>query len=262
MTTLADRTIAALRANYDTLAALIPTLSEDQLTGPSGASEWTLAQVLSHMGSGAEITVATYQASLDAEQPPGQDFNQSVWARWDASTPQEQAANVLEPMRSLVELLEALSPQQREVVEIRLGFMPFPLSLAAAAGMRLNENALHLWDVQVALDPAAGLDADSAQVLFEHFSGELGFLIGLTAKADAVSTSARVRIGASDVGIVIADAVSVTRPVGEATATLHGDLESVIRLIGGRLKPGNTPADVSVEGNLSLDDLRKVFPGY
>ena len=41
MTSLADRTIAALRANHDTLAALVPTLTEEQLTAPSGASEWT-----------------------------------------------------------------------------------------------------------------------------------------------------------------------------------------------------------------------------
>lgn len=262
MTSLADRTIAALRANYDTLAAVVPTLTDDQLTGPSGASEWTVAQVLSHMGSGAEITLATYQASLDAEEPPGQDFNQSVWARWDSSTPQEQAANVLGHMKSVVDLLEALSPEQREAVEIRLGFMPFPLALAAAAGMRLNENALHLWDVQVALDPAVRLDAGAADVLFEHFGADLGFLIGFTSKADAVATSARVRLGTSDIGIVIGDGVSVTTSVGEATATLHGQPESVIRLISGRLTPEHTPADVSVEGNVGLDDLRKVFPGY
>ena len=41
MTSLVDRTIAALRTEHDTLVALLPNLSEDQLSGPSGASEWT-----------------------------------------------------------------------------------------------------------------------------------------------------------------------------------------------------------------------------
>jgi uncharacterized protein (TIGR03083 family) len=262
MTTLADRTIAALRANHNELAALVPTLSDDQLTGPSGASEWTVAQVLSHMGSGAEITLATYQAAIDGTEPLGQDFNESVWARWDASTPQEQAANVLGHAAAVIEFLEALSPEQREGLQVNLGFLPFPLPLAAVAGMRLNENAQHLWDVAVALDPSARVDDGTAEVLFEHFGADLGFLLGFIGKADALAAPARVRIGTSNIGIVIADAVSVTSSVGEASATIHARPESVIRLIGGRLSPKYTPADVSVEGNVSLEDLRRVFPGY
>src|SRR3954470_21277579 len=56
MNTLVDGTIAALRANHDVLAELVPTLSEEQLMSASGATEWTVAQALSHLGSGAEIT--------------------------------------------------------------------------------------------------------------------------------------------------------------------------------------------------------------
>jgi hypothetical protein len=128
--------------------------------------------------------------------------------------------------------------------------------------MRLQENAQHLWDVQVALDPSAQLEPAAADVLLEHLAGQLGFLLGFVGKADAVATSARVRIGASDLGILIEDGVSLTTAVGAATATLHGPHEAVIRLIGGRLSPEHTPAGVSVEGNVGLDDLRRVFPGY
>jgi uncharacterized protein (TIGR03083 family) len=262
MSTLADRTIAALRINHDALAALVPTLTDAQLTGPSGASEWTVAQVLSHLGSGAEITLASYQASLDGADPPGQEFNESVWARWDSLTPQEQAANVLAPATEVIEFLEGLSPEQRENTEVRLGFLPAPLPIGTLAGMRLQESAQHLWDVQVALDPNAQLERTAADVLLEHLAGQLGFLLGFVGKADAVARSARVRIGTSDLGILIEDGVSLTTSVGEATATLHGPHEAVIRLIGGRLSPEHTPAGVSVEGNVSLDDLRRVFPGY
>ena len=55
MSQLVDRTIAALRSEYDTLADLVRTLTDEQLAAPSGAAEWTVAQVLSHLGSGAEI---------------------------------------------------------------------------------------------------------------------------------------------------------------------------------------------------------------
>ena len=32
--------------------------------------------------------------------------------------------------------------------------------------------------------------------------------------------------------------------------------------VAGRLKPAHTPAGVTVSGDISLDDLRTVFPGY
>ena len=71
MTTLADRTIAALRTTHDDLAALVPGLTDEQLAGPSGASEWTVAQVLSHLGSGAEIGLATLETALGAGPAAG-----------------------------------------------------------------------------------------------------------------------------------------------------------------------------------------------
>src|SRR3954451_2625338 len=87
VTTLVDRTVAALRASHDTLAALVSTLSEEQLTGRSGATEWTVAQALSHLGSGAEIARKPV-ATAAGQQVEGE----SIWARWNASAPAEQAA--------------------------------------------------------------------------------------------------------------------------------------------------------------------------
>ena len=262
MTTLADRTIAALRANHDKLTTLVGGLTEDQLTGPSGAGEWSVAQLLSHLGSGAEIGLAGYQVALEGGDAPADDFNRSVWARWDASTPQEQAAGFVEHDGRLVALLESLTDEQRATLEITLGFLPMPISVATAAGMRLNEVVLHAWDVEVAFDADATLDAGSTDVMIEQFTENIGFLLGFIGKPDALSAPARVRLGTSNVGLVIGDSVSVTGDVGEATATFHGHPEAALRLVGGRLGADHTPQGVSVEGNVSLDDLRRVFPGY
>jgi uncharacterized protein (TIGR03083 family) len=262
MTSLADRTIVALRTNHDDLAAFVPTLSLEQLGGPSGASEWTVAQVLSHLGSGSEIALAGYRAAIADTDAPDQAFNEGVWARWNAASPQEQADGFLEHNAVLVSELEALSPEQRETLEVKLGFLPTPLPLAAIAGMRLNEAAQHAWDVHVALDPAAGVDAEAAAVLAEQFSGTLSFLLGFTGKADALSSPALVAIEGTSYAIAIGDVVSFTAAVAEPTATFHGPLEAALRLIGGRLTAAHTSAKVSVSGNVSLADLRRVFPGY
>ncbi len=58
------------------------------------------------------------------------------------------------------------------------------------------------------------------------------------------------------------DAVSVTTDLSDATATFEGPVEAAVRLLSGRLKPEFTAEGVQVTGNVSLDDLRKVFPGY
>ena len=46
------------------------------------------------------------------------------------------------------------------------------------------------------------------------------------------------------------------------TATFTGPLEAAVRLLSGRLKPEFTADGVGVTGNVTLDELRKVFPGY
>ena len=92
--TLTDRTIAALRHTHDHLAEVAGSLTDEQLTGPSGASEWTVADVLSHLGSGAEINRYTLQRALgdDAAVPS----NQQVWDRWNALSPADQASGSVE----------------------------------------------------------------------------------------------------------------------------------------------------------------------
>jgi uncharacterized protein (TIGR03083 family) len=262
MTTLADRTIAALRTTHDDLAALVPTVTDEQLAGPSGATEWTVAQVLSHLGSGAEIGLATLASALGTGPAPGPGFNESVWDRWNAMGPREQAANVLDHDARFVAAFEALTAEQRATVQVDLGFLPAPLSLASFAGMRLNETALHSWDVRVALDPTATVPADVAAVLAELLTGDLGFLAGFVGKADALAEPAVVDIDGSGYGIVVADRVAFVPGPTDPTATFTGPLEAAVRLVGGRLRPATTPDGVTVTGGVSLDDLRRVFPGY
>ena len=258
MTDLVDRTIAALRTHHDLLGDLVPELSEEQLAGPSGASEWTVAQVLSHLGSSAEILGKPIAAAaglpVEAEDAP------SVWARWDAATPADQAAGYLEHDARYVAVVEGLAPEQRSSLLVDLGFLPEPVPLAVALGMRLNEVAAHTWDVRVGLDPAAGIEPEAAALLLELYAGPLGFLLGFAAKPDQVAHEARVSVPGG--GVVVADQVTVTTDLADPTATFQGPVEAVARLLTGRLKPERTPEAVQVTGNVSLDDLRRVFPGY
>jgi len=261
MTTLASRTITALRSEHDTLSGTAAALSPAQLTGTSGASEWTVAQVLSHLGSGAEISLASFRASVGEAAPPGPDFNQGVWDRWNAMSPADQAAGSLAINGELVETLEALPADQHDAIKVKLGFLPEPVTLTAYAGMRLNEVANHGWDVRVAVDPSATIDDDAAQLLAEHFAGGLSFLLGFIGKP-ATAEPAVIAIGETPFAIVLDGGTRLSSEPLDTTATFTGPIESAVRLISGRLTPPFTPAGVTVTGNISLDDLRRAFPGY
>ncbi|MDQ7803114.1 maleylpyruvate isomerase family mycothiol-dependent enzyme [Amycolatopsis sp. A133] len=257
MNQLVDRTIAALRAEHDALAGLVRTLTDEQLAAPSGADEWTVAQALSHLGSGAEIGRAPI-ARAAGETVAAED-NQTIWARWDASAPRAQAEGFLEHNGRWLETVEALTPEQRSSLTVDLGFLPEPVSLLTALGMRLSEVANHSWDVRVAFDPDAGVDAGSAEVLVDLLAGPVGFMLSFLAKPAELANPVSVAVPGA--ALVIDDAVTVVNDLESPSATFHGPAEAFVRLVSGRLK---APYDkgVTVEGAVTLDDLRRVFPGF
>lgn len=255
-----DRTIAALRANHDRLADEVGRLSPEQLGDTSGADDWSVAQVLSHLGSGAEIWQGPLEAAIAATDAPEGD-NQSVWDRWNALEPTDQAASFLEHDERFVSTLESLDAEQRRSLTIDLGFLPAPAPLTTFLAMRLSESTLHGWDVWVAHDPEATLDPEAAALLLDHYADSFGFMLGFIGRADALPEPAIVGVG--DHVILIDEAVSMASASDhEATATFVGSDESAVRLLAGRLNPKHTPEGVEVTGNVTLDDLRKVFVGY
>ncbi|MEV4747219.1 maleylpyruvate isomerase N-terminal domain-containing protein [Streptosporangium sp. NPDC049248] len=267
MSTLAERTIAALRITHDDLVAFVRGLDAADLGRRSGASEWSVAQVLSHLGSGAEIGLATLRAALGGREAPGQDFNHGVWDRWNAKDPEAQAKDFLVADAEIVSAFEGLDADARERLRVKLGFLPAPADVALVAGMRLNEAALHSWDVRVAFDPAAVVAPDTAGVLTDLYSGPLDFMVGFMGRPDALDPrlATTLRVETSDpervLGLTLGETVGFSE-VPEPADTLSLPAEAWVRLLGGRLAPEHTPPSVSVTGDgVTLDDLRRVFPG-
>jgi uncharacterized protein (TIGR03083 family) len=161
----ADTVIAALRSGHDSLASQVSGLTDEDLAGASGASEWDISQVLSHLGSGAEISRATVQAALDGEPNPGSDFNHAVWDKWNAMTGRERADGFLQANQDLLALLESLDVSTLDKLRIDMGFLPAPVDVATVARMRLNEFTLHSWDVRIGLGEDATLPTDATAAL-------------------------------------------------------------------------------------------------
>lgn len=263
MTTRADQAIAALRKGHDDLSALVAALTPQQLTAPSAAAEWDVSQVVSHLGSGAEINLEALRASLEGRPAPEFEFNKGVWARWDAMTPQERQAAFPAANGRLVEAYEAFTPQQRETHRIDLGWMPEPVDVGQSAVLRLTEFGYHDWDVRASFDPAASIAPEAAALIGDRVEALLGW-VAKPAVLDGRTAELLVRLTdtGETLGLHLADPVALTAAPEAPDGELALPLEAWLRLAAGRLKPEYTPASVSVTGPIGLDDLRQLFPGY
>jgi len=260
----ADTNIAALRTGHDSLAALVAKLSDDDLALTSGAAEWDVSQVVSHLGSGAEIGRATVQAALDGKPNPGREFNLSVWARWDGMSRRERADGFLSANPALIEMYESMDADTRQNLRIDVGFMPAPVDVATAARLRLSEQTLHSWDVRVTFDENATLAPEAAGLLLEGTGDLLGW-IGKADKLEGRQGVIQVRTTAPDevFALRLGERISLDREVPEEfDGTLALPAESWLRLVAGRLAPRHTPAGIEATGLADLDLLRRVFPGY
>jgi uncharacterized protein (TIGR03083 family) len=257
METATEAWIKALRRSQTQLRALVEPLSVEQLQQQSYASEWSIAQVLSHLGSQAEIFSLHLHAGLSGEEPLGQDDFAPIWDSWNARSPMAQAADCLRVDRELVDRFESLDPEQR--ARLHLTLFGMELDTVGLARMRLGEHAVHTWDVAVALDPTATLDPDAVQLLVDT----LGPLAARTGKADGaerqigVSTTAPERHFTLELGesvALVASQEDDTRP------QLRLSAEALVRLIYGRLDPAHPPP-IKAAG-IDLGQLRPIFPGF
>lgn len=260
----ADRVIEVLHQAADQLDPVLRSLTTDQLTEPSAASEWDVSQVISHLGSGAEITRAGLAAALAGKPNPGLDANKVVWARWDAMAPQQRLDGYFVANAQLLAGYDALDAATRDSLRIDLGFMPAPLDVAAAGRFRLNEFTLHSWDVRVTLDPTATVPTEAAELLLD----QLSFMLGWLAKpavldGETVTLAVTLTDPERSFGLTLAESGSSIGDVpDEPDATVEAPAEAWLRLASGRLAPRWTPSTVEVTGKITLDTLRAVFPGY
>jgi uncharacterized protein (TIGR03083 family) len=256
METSPDAWIGALRHSHDHLQSLVEPLDRGRLEQRSYASEWSIAQVLSHLGSQAEIFGLFLDAALTGQDPPGREEFGPIWATWNAKDPQAQASDALRADAATTERFESLDADQR--ARVRLKLFGRDADMTGLAQMRLGEHAVHTWDIAVALDPAATLEPDAVALLIDT----IGPLVARAGKPDG--TQRRVRITTSDPErhFILETGTAVTLTPADSDdgpADLRLPAEALIRLVYGRLGPACTPP-LEASG-VDLDELRQLFPG-
>ncbi len=248
--------LSPLHSSVDRLTGLVRPLDDATLTRKAYPTEWTIADVLSHLGSAAVIMQRSVDDALAGTVKPD-DFNQGVWDVWNAKSPRAKADDSLAADQALMARLDAVSPDERARFKSSLG--PFDLDWDAFVGMRLNEHLLHGWDVAVTLDPASTLAPDGSAVVVDN----LGLIGRFAAKPSGDPRT--IMIGTTDpvrsfTVTVEADSAALAGGGGAGTPDVSMPAECLIRLVYGRLDGGHTPEAVTGEPS-TLDQLRAVFPG-
>ena len=251
--------IGALRNSHERLAGLVRPLTPEQLRAQSYDTDWTIAQVLSHLGSGAEIATLSLAAALGHGQLDQGAFP-AIWDAWNNRTPEMQAADSLTWDSEYVSRLEQLTGD--ELDSIRLDFIGRQLDAAGLVRLRLGEHVIHVWDVAVSLDPGASVADDAILPVMEHITQLFQFVA--KPGGDAFRVRLRTTAPEGDYLLDVGESVTLSDWAEAGAPAVDGEIqlpaEALLRLFYGRLDPAHTPA-YSAEG-IELDRLRAVFPGF
>ena len=259
-TSAADVWLAALTSSHRRVADLVAPLSDDEVSRPSYADEWSIADVLSHLGSGAEIFSAVLAAGVAGRNAPGAEEFQPIWARWNAKSPPDQVRDAITADAAFLAAVDALDPEQR--ASWRIEMFGSEQDLAGLLRFRLGEHAVHTWDVAVMHDPdatvapdAVELLVDTLEVMVQHAGKPMDEPVVVLVTTETPARRLLLRAGAD--GVTLSQAGDDVEAV-EATVALSA--EALVRLIYGRLDDQHTPS-VDTTG-VELDDLRRAFPGF
>jgi uncharacterized protein (TIGR03083 family) len=252
-----SRWLRAVRNSHDRIALLLKPLGDNEVAAPSYATEWTIAQVASHLGSQAEIFALFLQAGLAGQPGPDGSVFAPIWDRWNALTPMQQVTESVTANEEFVTTLEHVPADQQQT--FALSMFGTDLDLAGLAALRLGEHAVHTWDIAVALEPTARLAPDAVELLIDRIP-QTAARVGKPAPGidpvtiDISEPERRFQLTLSP-DVALAPDASVG-----STGTLRLPAEALIRLVYGRLRPDTTPAEVADDARLV--QLREVFPGF
>jgi uncharacterized protein (TIGR03083 family) len=246
--------LAALHLSSDRLRRIVEPVDDATLSAPAYPTEWTIAQVLSHLGSAAVIHRRRLDDSLAGRNFPD-GFPPAVWDEWNAKSPRAQADDGLAADAALLARLDAVTADEQDGLRLSIG--PLDVDFAEFVGLRLNEHTVHTWDVEVAIDPAATIPVTLAAFVVDS----LGLIVRYTARA-AEDQVVVVRTEEPERTFALRlspDGSSLEPAPADRPPDLELPAEAFVRLLYGRLDRNHTPAGAGDEPLLAT--LRQAFPG-
>ena len=91
--------VESLRRSHDRLADIVDDLGPGGVEAQSYCTDWSIAQVMSHIGTGSEMFGFMVEAALTGGDAPGRETMEPIWASWNERSPQRQAEDGLSATR-------------------------------------------------------------------------------------------------------------------------------------------------------------------
>ena len=262
----ARRVARASRAECDDLLAYLEQLPAEGWTEQSACADWKVYQVISHLSSGQQINQARLEAALRGTKPMSDDQRQAIWDYFDSLPPDQMLPDFHKANEDYFALVETLSAHELgQTIPWFLG----PVPVATALTTRLNEQALHAWDVRWARDQQATLSPAGVPELLELAltSGGVSRLANKEEASKVAGQRFQLLLSQPDGELVLefqSDGVSARRGrVTDPELTARLPAEALCRMIWGRYDLA--VAIDSGEAQLSkpelAEPLKALFPG-
>ena len=273
-----QETIALLRSESDALAEFLASLDTVGWGRQSACDAWTVADAAAHIAQGSQgSSVALVRARSGDPSPPegsrlleaGDRASEPTAERAIAFSAGKEASELLQAYRDgadlLVHTVTELQPEDWEKPSFhRRGIIPVHENVTR----RIQEIAIHGWDIRSAFDPASEISEAGAQEIATVAHRWLGVCF---VPLDG-GPSARFRFEVSGPNPfsedVVLDGDSFRfEPAGDNApdVTFRANTSAYVLLVYGRLdiSSGSTPVQLEIDGPLEKALLfTQSFKGY
>ena len=245
-----ENQVEALRSEYERLARHLRALDADGLAAPSTCEGWSAADVAAHLAWNARLYIRSLGMGLTGEAPPsaptaaGAPKITADFVRDRAVELREKLGDGLlqsfeEHNAGFIDMLDDLDSEVRDTLTVP--FLNDTIPLRRLIGLRINEVALHSWDVRSPADDQAELIEDAALASIELWRDTIGRRL-------RAGPETRVRMepaGGGAFDVTGGDSPSTGPPSGHADASLTGTASAIALFLSGRAGLG----DVEVGGD-------------
>ena len=234
-----ERRVEALRSEYEQLARHLRSLDAGGLAAPSACEGWSAADVAAHLAWNARLYVRSLGMGLAGETPPPAPSGGGV-AKITSDFVRDRSIEIRKKLgdgvldsfeehnAAFIEMLDNLDPAVRDALTVP--FLDFTYPLRRLVGQRINEVALHSWDVRSPADAQAALLQDAALASIELWRDTIGRHV-------RPGPETRIRIepaGGEAFDVTGGEAPAAGPPSGDADATLAGTASAVALFLSGR----------------------------
>ncbi|GEM_PF-2744829 len=255
-----DRTRRLIHQQSDGLAERLDQLSEADWARPTPCPEWTVADIVAHLSSGAQVQLRSLQRGLQGDDSPLFKDMSEREALTNAKLllpVAARAADYRDEAAALLGFIDTLSPADMDKTAWHQSGV-HPLSWFMV--QRLGETTMHRGDIHEALGDEFDYPAEVAEALLPMYIARLPRMYQPQTAGDVRALIAFGRYGA--VRIRAGAAEFVPDAGSYETLTLRADPAGLQRIVVGRLHPRDALASgrLYATGDLSLlDRWRELF---